>query len=154
MMSPASSPTATTRAFARVLGPFFAIIAVTVTARGWDMTRLLDDFESTPVWSWVVGAFVLLAGLVVVSLHPYWRGFAAIVVSLLGWMMVVRGVLLLAFPAVFATVAEHTIGAETLWRTVFVVIGVLGFYLALIGWMPQRPAAGVHAVGTGSESTR
>ncbi|GAS93625.1 uncharacterized protein RMCC_0591 [Mycolicibacterium canariasense] len=141
-MSTASSPAAATRAFARVLGPFFAIVAVTVTARSWDMKRLLDDFESTPVWSWVVGAFVLLAGLVVVSLHPYWHGFAAIVVSLLGWMMVVRGILLLAFPAVFATIAEHTIGAETLWRIVFVLVGVLGLYLALIGWMPQRPSAG------------
>ena len=126
----------TTRTFARILGPFLAIASFTAVARSADMRELLADFESTPVWSWVVGAFVLLGGIVVVVLHPHWRGFTASAISVLGWLMVVRGFLLLAFPAVFATIAERTIGAEALWRFVFAIIAILGLYLTWVGWMP------------------
>lgn len=137
-MSAAQPITDTTRTFARVLGPFLAIASATVAARSAHMREMLTAFESTPVWSWVVGAFVLLAGLVVVVLHPHWRGFTATVISLLGWLIVVRGVLLLAFPEVFAAIAEKTVGQETLWRFVFMVLMVVGLCLTWVGWIPVQ----------------
>ena len=62
------------------------------------MRELLAEFGATAIWPWVSGAFVLIGGIIVVALHPYWRGAAAVIVSLLGWPMMVRGGLLLAFP--------------------------------------------------------
>ena len=118
-MSSSAQSADTTRRFARVLGPFFAIVSATVVARAPDMRELLAEFGATAIWSWVTGAFVLMGGIIVVALHPYWRGAAAVIVSLLGWIMVLRGVLLLAFPDIFMSIANHTIGAETIWRIVF-----------------------------------
>lgn len=136
----------TTPTFARILGPFFTIAAVTVVARSAHMRELLADFESTPVWSWVVGAFILICGLVVVVLHPHWRGLTATLISVSGWFMAVRGFVLLAFPELFATIAEKTIGAEALWRFVFAVIAMAGLYLTWVGWIPvpksPRPGTG------------
>lgn len=48
------------------------------------MRELLAAFEASPIWAWVVGAFVLMGGIIIVALHPYWRGPAAVIVSLLG----------------------------------------------------------------------
>ncbi len=72
-----------TRMFARVLGPFFVIVAATTVARS-DMRTLLSDFEASAAWPWVTGCFLLLASLVIVALHQYWRGAAAITVSVVG----------------------------------------------------------------------
>ena len=137
-----SAPSAdTTCKFARVLGPFFAIVSVTVVTRAPDMRGLLAEFGANQVWPWVTGAFVLMGGIIVVALHPYWRGVAAIIVSLLGWMMVFRGVLLLAFPDAFMAIADRTIGAETLWRVVFGGFALVGLYLTYVGWFahPKGP---------------
>lgn len=130
-----TSRQATTQAFARVLGPFFTIVSATVVARSADMPRLLSEFDSSPVWPWVTGAFVLMAGIIVVALHPYWRGTPAVIVSLLGWIMVVRGILLMAFPDFFMSIADRTIGAEGVWRTVFAVLVLVGLYLTYTGWI-------------------
>ena len=61
-----------TRMFARVLGPFFVIVAATTVARASDMRRLLADFEANAAWPWVTGAFLLLASLVIIALHQHW----------------------------------------------------------------------------------
>ena len=144
-MSASAQSADTTRRFARVLGPFFAIVSATVVARAPDMRELLTEFGATAIWSWVTGAFVLMGGIIVVALHPYWRGAAAVIVSLLGWIMVLRGVLLLAFPDIFMSVANHTVGAETIWRIVFAGFALAGLYLTWVGWVPRRMGLVSHA---------
>ncbi len=128
-----------TRFFARVLGPFLVAIDVTAVARASDMQALLSQFEANSMWTFVTGAFILLFGLVIVAGHQYWRGAAAIIVSLLGWLIVLRGLLLVALPKVFVSVANAMIGAQAWWVTLCVVFAVVGLYLAYVGWAPAAP---------------
>lgn len=127
-----------TRMFARVLGPFFTIIAIVVTLRAPDMRVLLAEFTASDVWPWVTGAYILMGGIAVVAFHQYWRGAAAIIVSVLGWLLVIRGTLLIAFPDVFASVADRMIGAVGAWKAVYVVMALIGLYLTYVGWWPVR----------------
>ncbi|WP_156660925.1 hypothetical protein [Mycobacterium sp. 852002-51163_SCH5372311] len=122
--------------FARVLGPFVGILGIAVVARASEMRALVSDFESNSASVWVTGALVLLIGLVVIALHPYWRGAAAIMVSLLGWMIALRGLVLLAFPAFFVKAADATIGLAPLWIGVSIGLAVVGLYLTYVGWRP------------------
>src|ERR1035441_5151241 len=87
-----------TRMFARVLGPFFVIVSITAVARTSEMPALMSDFGANPLWSWVAGPFVLIGGLVMIALHSYWRSPAAVIVSISGWLVALRGLLLLAVP--------------------------------------------------------
>lgn len=132
-----------TRFFCRVLGPFLVIIDVTAVARASDMQGLLSQFEANSMWAFVAGAFILVFGLVVVASHQYWRGAAAIIVSLLGWLIVLRGLLLVAFPKVFVSVANSMIGAQALWIALCVVFALVGLYLTYVGWtpLPSRPTS-------------
>jgi K+ transporter len=82
--------------FARVLGPFLVISCVTAVVRASDMRALVTAFGANPVWPWVTGAFMLVGGLIVVALHQCWRGAAAVVVSVMGWLLALRGLFLLA----------------------------------------------------------
>ena len=132
-----------TRLFARALGPFFFIVAITAAARASDMRTLLSDFEANPVWPWVTGAFLLMGGLVVIALHQYWRGAAAVIVSVLGWVIALRGLFLLAFPQTFMSAANAAIGKTALWVPIYLVVAVVGLYLTYVGWspIPGRPVA-------------
>ena len=99
-----------TRMFARVLGPFFIIVAATTVARASDMRTLLSDFEASSAWPWVTGAFLLLTSLVIIGLHQYWQGAAAITVSVAGWVLALRAIFLMAFPHAFLSAANAAIG--------------------------------------------
>lgn len=128
--------------FSRVLGPFLVIADVTAIARASDMRSLLAQFEANSLWTWVAGAFVLVVGLVVVAAHQCWRGAAAVIVSSLGWLITLRGLLLLSFPQAFVSVAHNMIGAQGWWVALCVAFALVGLYLTYVGWVqdPSRPA--------------
>lgn len=142
-MSSSQQTSARTRMFARVMGPFLVIITTTAVARAAYMPTLLTDFRANPLWPWVTGSFVLLIGLVVVTLHQQWQGAAAIIVSLLGWVTTLKGFFLMALPQSYLSFANTAVGAGTSWRAGFIAIALVGLYLTYIGWIPgpSRPAA-------------
>src|ERR1700758_3385652 len=142
-MSTAQKQQIHTRMFARVLGPFFVIVAATTVARASDMRTLLADFEANSAWPFVTGSFLLLASLAIVALHPYWRGPVAITVSLTGWVLTLRAVFLMAFPHAFMAAANAAIGMTAWWVSVDIFIGLVGLYLTCVGWKPapSQPAA-------------
>jgi hypothetical protein len=126
--------------FSRALGPFLVIADATAIARAPDMQSLLAQFEANSLWTWVAGGFVLVLGLFVVAAHQCWRGAAAIIVSSLGWLITLRGLLLLAFPTSFVSVAHNMIGAQGWWVALCVVFALVGLYLTYVGWV-QRPGS-------------
>jgi hypothetical protein len=132
-----------TRMFARVLGPLFVILAATTVTRASDMRRLLSDFEANSAWPWVTGAFLLVISLVIIALHQYWHGAAAITVSVVGWLLALRAVVLMAFPHAFLAAADAAMGIVALWVSVDILFGLVGVYLSYVGWKPapSQPAA-------------
>ena len=100
-MSTSEQAQVRTRMFARALGPFFTIVPTTVAVRGSYMRTLFTEFKANPMWPWLFGAILLISGLVIIAFHQYWRSPAAIIVSLVGWFLAIRGVLLLTVPQAY-----------------------------------------------------
>jgi hypothetical protein len=127
-----------TRLFARVLGPYLLVAALTMISRTAYMRSMIDAFTADAVWPWVAGAFVLPMGLVVIALHPYWRGPAAAIVSLLGWLTVFKGIGLMVFPQVYLPMGHTVLNATPWWQIVSVFVALVGLYLTYVGWVPAR----------------
>ena len=142
-----------TRMFARVLGPYLVIITLTAVTRASQMRTLVSEFGTNSVWAFVTGAFILLSGLIVVALHQCWRGAAAIIVSVLGWMTAVKGLALLAFPQTYISTVNSAVDAVW-WRVGFVVIALVGVYLTYVGWVPVPSRPAPHAASTAPELPR
>jgi hypothetical protein len=143
-----------TRTFARVMGPYLAIIAATAALRPTDMRAMLSRFEADPLWSWITGAFILLFGLMVIALHPYWRGAAAIIVSALGWLVAVKGLFLVAGPQTYFSMANSAVEAMSWWRSGAVVEVMIGLYLTYVGWGPVRTRSVPHPASSAPDLPR
>ena len=128
-----------TRMFARVLGPFFTIVPTTVAVRASYMQELFTEFKANPMWPWLFGAILLMFGLVVIAFHQYWRSPAAIIVSVVGWFLAIRGVLLLTVPSAYdaAGNALYSSGATAAIWVVFICLAAAGLYLTYVGWKPE-----------------
>jgi hypothetical protein len=138
-MSTSEQAQVRTRMFARALGPFFTIVPTTVAVRGAYMRTLFTEFKANPMWPWLFGAILLIAGLVIIAFHQYWRSPAAIIVSLVGWFLAIRGVLLLTVPQAYnaAGNAVYSSGANAAIWAVFLCLASAGLYLTYVGWKPQ-----------------
>ena len=136
-----------TRMYARVLGPFFTIVPTTVAVRGSYMQTLFTEFKANPMWPWLFGAILLIAGLVIIAFHQYWRSPAAIIVSVVGWFLAIRGVLLLTVPGAYdaAGNALYKSGATAVIWVVFICLALSGLYLTYVGWKPEPSQDRPHA---------
>ncbi len=145
-----------TRLFARVLGPYLVIAALTMIGRATYMRTMIEAFTADTVWPWVAGAFVLPMGLVVIALHPYWRGPAATIVSLLGWLTAFKGIALMTFPQPYLSVGQPAVTTTPWWEAISVIFVVIGLYLTYVGWIPTSSRRqGLHqSVDTASELPR
>jgi hypothetical protein len=127
-----------TQAFARILGPFLVVLAVSVLLRVNDTSALLQEFTARDVWPWVTGAYATAAGLAIVAFHRSWRGPAATLVSLIGWALLAKGVLLLAAPNSLDPIASRMASAPAVAPVVYALLILIGLYLTCIGWNPDR----------------
>ncbi|AFM20665.1 hypothetical protein Mycch_6065 (plasmid) [Mycolicibacterium chubuense NBB4] len=132
-----------TRMFARAFGPFFLLVPSIIAVRASSqMAVLFHTFANDPMWQWVLGAILLLWGSVIIAFHQYWRSVAAVVVSLLGWFLTIRGVLILAVPHVYnaaGNVLEQ--GAIPVVRAIFGGLALVGLYLTYVGWVAKPSQA-------------
>ena len=133
---------ARTRAFARVLGPWLVIAPGIIAVRAPDMAALAADFFRSDLFVWFAGALLLFAGLLIIAFHQCWSSPAAVLVSLFGWVLALRGVLLLAAPAVYER-AGMTLIAPPLVRSIFGVLVAIGLYLTYDGWIAKPGASSI-----------
>jgi hypothetical protein len=157
MSAPTPEAALRTKAFARVIGPFVALATLIVAIRLPDLTGLLDDLFGNAVLPWILGAMMLVAGLIIIAFHQYWRGVAAVLISLFGWFVALRGLAMMAFPSAIETGADETIASPALLiaaRIFFGLLTIMGLWLTYVGWIAPTPVDNFSAAPPGSASMR
>ena len=135
-----------TTAFARVIGPFLVAATLIIAIRLPDLDGLVHDLFSNSVLPWMLGAMMLVCGLVIIAFHQYWSSVAAIVISLFGWFVALRGLALMAFPSAIESGAGATLTSPGLLlgaRVFFMVLTAVGVWLTFVGWVSRRAGAPV-----------
>lgn len=140
---PRSTPEARrrTRAFARVLGPYVAVATLIIAIRLPDLAGLLGGLFDNAVLPWMLGAAMLMMGLIVIAFHQYWYSVTAALISLFGWFVALRGFAMMAIPSAIDTGAHATIsspGALSAARIFFLLLTAMGLWLTYVGWRRER----------------
>jgi hypothetical protein len=137
----AYDPALRTRTLARVLGPYLVLTAVMLLARQNTLPTLLPAFMQDAPLVLATGAFTLMAGLVIVAAHHHWTGVGAIVVSLIGVCVTLKGAWLLIAPEVGA---EMTTAIARTPSVLLIAAGVellVGLWLSYVGWVSKAAPA-------------
>lgn len=132
-------PELRTRAFARVLGPFLVLVPGIIIVRAPDIESILLSFFHNEVMVWFAGAFLLLCGLLIIAFHQYWSSAAAIIISVFGWFLALRGLILLAAPQLIAHGADTALRLLPAVRVGFSILVLAGIWLTYVGWFVKPP---------------
>jgi hypothetical protein len=131
---------ARTRTFARIMGPWLVIVPGIVAVRAPDMGALASEFFKSALFIWFAGALLLFGGLLIIAFHQYWSSVAAVLISLFGWVLALRGLVLMAAPKLYER-AGMALEAVSVVRGIFGVLVAIGLYLTYVGWL-AKPDAG------------
>ena len=123
-----------TRAFARVIGPWLVIVPSIIVLRAPGMGALASEFFRSGLSVWFTGALLLFGGLLIIAFHQYWSSAAAVMISVFGWILALRGLVLMAAPELYER-AAMSMEAIPLVRLIFGVLVAIGLYLTYVGWL-------------------
>lgn len=83
---------------ARVIGLVGVISAAAVLARYKDSLDFEEKLARNPVHIYVSGFFILILGVLVVVSHPVWTADWRVVITILGWLVLLKGLMRIFFP--------------------------------------------------------
>lgn len=129
---------ATTRFCARVIGPLMLIIGAVVAVRFDTIAMMIPGILQDGPLTFVTGIFTLTVGMILFAAHHHWSGPTAILVSVLGVLTVVRGIILMLAPGFAAEFATKALQAGPgAWTAAGVAIAI-GLWLTWAGWLTRR----------------
>jgi len=128
---------ATTRFCARVVGPLMLIIGAVVIARAGAMVMLVPAILGDGPLTFITGIFTLICGLVLIAAHHHWSSAAAIVISLLGVLTIVRGITLLFAPSLITGLVHQVLNLGPGAIVAGIVALLIGAWLTFVGWFAK-----------------
>ncbi len=120
--------------FARLLGPYFVIVAIGFLFNLKTYQRLLEDFCKNVALIYIGGVLALWFGLVVVLFHNVWVANWTVIITIFGWLGIIKGAWLIILPNTVARFTE-AYQKKTVALTVHLaVVLALGIFLMVKGY--------------------
>jgi hypothetical protein len=118
---------------AKLIGPIYLVVAAGLLLNQEHYRSVAKEFTASPALFYLSGAMALIIGGLIVMLHNVWSGWP-IVITLLGWAAIAKGVVRMLAPA-WATgvIAKMTANKNALTATGLVALA-LGAYLTAMGY--------------------
>lgn len=115
---------------ARVLGLYLLIVGIAVILQRKEMGKVIDDFADTPVLLLFSNSLSVLFGLLIVIGHPYWGLDWRVLITLLGYFTLLRGLVGLYYPSQQIKFARWIVARDGLLYIsgLWIVIGLFLFY--------------------------
>jgi hypothetical protein len=119
---------------AKILGPYVIIISLAFLFNLKTYQKVLEDFCKNSALIYLGGIFAFLFGLLIVSFHNVWVAGWPVIITIFGWMGLIKGVWLILFPNTVTKFTQAYQKKTALIATSLVIVLVLGIFLAAKGY--------------------
>ena len=84
---------------AQLLGLYLIVSGILMIVREQAMIELVPKFIDSPALMYFLGSLRILIGLAIVLAHAMWVGTLGLIIYLVGWVALLRGIAMLLLPA-------------------------------------------------------
>jgi hypothetical protein len=151
----------TSRSLARLMGPILLVIGIGMAfglmMEGAGYSSVLKEFIANRALIFLTGVLALLAGVAIVHVHNVWVSDWRVIVTVLGWLLVLRGVMLLVFPLTVQVFGDRVAASEAGVTAGAALTFVLGAILCVMGYehmWESKPRRAVRAASAGTRRSK
>jgi uncharacterized membrane protein len=120
---------------AKLIGPILAVIGLGVLLNRASYQAVAEEVVKSRVQLWLSGVLALTAGLAIVLAHNDWALSWQLVITIIGWLAILRGILRLIFPQQMSDFLTRTLArGPGVMTGVGVVALIAGAFLAFKGY--------------------
>lgn len=117
---------------AKVMGLFMLIVSLTLLINFHTFPKRVKELTKNTLLVFISGFPALLLGLLIVLTHNVWENDPRVIITLLGWLILIKGILRISMPEKLAGFAAR-ISPRGLFVMLLIILFV-GAYLALFGF--------------------
>ncbi len=119
---------------ARLLGPIFVLVGIALLSTPEAFRALLKEFIESRVLMYLAGFLGLLAGLALVLTHNVWVLDWRLLITLIGWISIVRAVVTIFQPQLIVSLGSKVIEHRGIFFGAAVIDLVIGLILSYFGY--------------------
>jgi hypothetical protein len=121
---------------AKLLGPYFIIVAIGFLFNRKAYQKVMEDFCSNFALIYIGAIFALFFGLLVVLFHNVWAANWTVIITIFGWAGIIKGIWLIVLPnSVSGFIAAFRRKSALLPVYLVILLG-LGIFLSVRGYFP------------------
>ena len=96
--------------------------------------KLFDGFMKDTTFMYLGGFMALMIGFALVTFHNDWVKNWEVLVTIIGWLALIKGVMLLAFPTTIINIAKPLLKGKsmTILSPIVVVLGLVFGYFGFV----------------------
>ena len=120
---------------AKLIGPTFVAIALGMLINLGMYESMVAEALHTGILFYLSGLLSLLAGLAIVNLHNTWCADWRVIITILGWLMTIGGIVRIVVPQVAIAIGSTIYGGRAPTIVVALIVGALGGFLSFKGYV-------------------
>jgi len=94
---------------------------------------LIEGFATSPALLFVTGLFALITGFVIVAFHNVWVMGWTVLITIFGWIALIKGVMIFLFPGFYANISNRMKGGVRFMRVYALIAFIIGIFFLLLG---------------------
>jgi hypothetical protein len=123
-----------TNFLAQLLGLTLAIFAGIAVLQPGMIRAVVREFGVSPMVTLLYGTASIMGGLAIVISHNVWVADWPVLVTVFGWVVLLKGIATFASPELLHDVGESVYSSPGRTQIILVIAGIFGIYLAGAGF--------------------
>jgi len=119
---------------AKLIGSFAIIEGVVIMVRLKEVQKIIDDYVDNRPLVFLISLIVTVAGLALVLSHNVWETSWVVIITLIGWLVLIKGVAMLLLPHKLLERLTKRFNNRNFYIIGGIATLVIGLYLAFKGF--------------------
>ena len=120
---------------ARIFGAVYLVIAIGMLLNGKFYQKVMEDFPKNTALVLFSGMFALIIGIVIVTVHNIWAANWTVIITIIGWMGVLKGSWFIIFPETLSKFMQIYKKNPDSLKLHSITALVLGAFLTFAGYL-------------------
>ena len=116
---------------ARMLSLVYISAGIAALSGKMDFRKVVEDFERSPGLTYMSGFMALIFGVLLVHYHNLWVKDWTVLITIIGWIALLKGIMLIAFPQSIAAFKGWYKNTRA-WGIFMLALGLLFGYFGFI----------------------
>ena len=101
--------------------------------------KLFEDITENASALYLGGIMALAFGYLIVAFHNTWTKDLSVIITIIGWIALVKGILILVQPKIIITLSKAIMKKESILKIEAIVVIILGLAFSGLGFCPKSP---------------